>query len=339
MKRIVFLLLGLLAIASHAIPANAHALEPGYLQLEFLGGDRWKVFWRKPAVGNRPMQIDPRLPRNCEPRTAPEARFDGRAYAARWIAHCPGGLAGGEIAIAGLASTQTDVLVRYETVEGKAGTKRLTADEASFGIAGKLGPFEVGTGYFSLGVDHILEGYDHLLFVFALMLLIRTPWRLVGAITAFTLAHSLTLAAAVLGWIVVPTPPVEAVIALSIMFLAAELAQRDASRLRFSERYPWIVAFGFGLLHGLGFARALLDIGLPEGELPLALLAFNLGVEVGQLIFVALCIVTGAVLMKLLPVVRILAQNKAGPAMMTTAYAIGGISAFWFIERVAGFWA
>ena len=317
--------------------AWAHALQPGYLELQSLGEDNWRAFWRKPAVGGKPMRISVELPDNCSARTPPDARFDGRAYVAQWITTCDGGLAGAEVSIPGLSSTKTDVLVRYELEPGSSETKRLTAAESAFTIPKTLNSWEVVASYFGLGVDHIAEGYDHLLFVFALLLLIRDRWRLVGAITAFTVAHSLTLAAAALEWFVVPTPPVEAIIALSIMFVAAEVLAQDEDKPRLSERYPWIVTFGFGLLHGLGFARALLDIGLPRGDVPLALLSFNLGVEAGQLLFVAACIILAVIARSMLPVFQAVLSHSRHPARSAAGYAIGGVSAFWLIERVAQF--
>ena len=192
------------------------------------------------------------------------------------------------------------MLVRYELAPGKAESQRLTAATTGFTVPAPQGRLGVLATYFALGVDHILRGIDHLMFVFALILLVRDRRALVGAVTAFTVAHSLSLAAAALGWIVVPAPPVEAVVALSIMFLAAELV-RPAGAPSLTARFPWVVAFAFGLLHGLGFARALLEIGLPEGEVPLALFAFNLGVEAGQLLFIALVLVVGALLGRLYP--------------------------------------
>ena len=189
--------------------------------------------------------------------------------------------------------------------------------------------------YFGLGVDHILRGVDHLMFVFALILLVRDRRALVGAVTAFTVAHSLSLAAAALGWIVVPAPPVEAVVALSIMFLAAELVRPGRPSL--TLRFPWVVAFAFGLLHGLGFARALLDVGLPEGEVPLALFAFNLGVEAGQLMFIAMVLVVGALLGRLYPWLVGSVTRPGGRGLGVASYLMGGIAAAWFVGRVAAF--
>ena len=329
--------LTLALLAGGAGQAQAHALQPGYLELQKIGEQTWRAFWRKPAVAGRPMPIDVRLPTTCDPRAAPEARFDGVAYVARWITRCTDGLVGGEIRVPGLDATQTDVLVRYELEPGQSQAMRLTPADPAFVVPETPGVLEILKSYVTLGVDHILTGFDHLLFVFALVLLIPDRWRLVGAITAFTVAHSLTLAAAVLGWIVVPVPPVEALIALSIMFLAAELVRRDGTGRRLSERYPWAIAFAFGLLHGLGFARALLDVGLPEGDVPLALFAFNVGVEAGQLLFIG--VVLAAIALSPSSPSPTPSPASFTPARATTAvaYAIGGVSASWFVARVAAF--
>jgi hypothetical protein len=330
-------LLLLLAALTSAGQVAAHALQPGYLELQMLGPTTWRAFWRKPAVGAAPMPIAVLLPETCDMREAPEPRFDGTAWVAQWMATCPKGLQGGTIAIPGLEATSTDVLVRYELSPGNGEARRLTPDEPAFTVPQAPGLLELARSYFGLGVDHILDGVDHLLFVFALLLLIRDPWRLVGAITAFTVAHSLSLAAAVLGWLVVPPPPVEAVIALSIMFLAAALLRPGGAEPYLAERFPWLVAFGFGLLHGLGFARALLDIGLPGTDVPLALLAFNFGVEAGQLMFIGAVVLLATLLGRLFPGLPEATRRAGSPALTGMAYVIGGVSAYWFVERIVAF--
>ncbi len=317
--------------------ASAHAFDPGYLELRSAGSERWRAFWRAPPVSEDPMTISVALPTNCDEKTSPQPAYDGSAWVAEWIAYCPGGLADGTIAIRGLEVLDNDVLVRYELSEGAAESRRLTPDQPSFVVPADPGVLDVLGSYFFLGVDHILEGIDHLLFVFALLLLISDPWRLLGAITAFTVAHSITMAAATLGWFSLPGPPVEAAIALSIIFLASELVQRDGSGTRLSESFPWIVSFTFGLLHGFGFAGALLDIGLPRGDLPLALLAFNLGVEAGQILFIAAVLAVTFLLGRIAPATLRTARRPGSPVSVGNAYLIGGVSAFWFIDRVAGF--
>ncbi|PCJ06485.1 MAG: hypothetical protein COB16_13510 [Rhodobacteraceae bacterium] len=332
-------LLAVLALLMTLIPpqVQAHALEPGYLEIQALQGEVHSLFWRKPDVKGRPMDMDVLLPETCDPRSPPTPRFDGAAWVSRWTAHCDGGLVGRQITIEGLNRTNTDVLVRFQGTSGPGFTKRLTPDQPSFTLPEDPTAWQVLADYIALGTDHILSGFDHLLFVFALLLLIHDWRRLVGAITAFTLAHSITLAAASLGWLRVPAPPVEAVIALSIVFLAVELSKRRDGTLRLSERWPWLVSFSFGLLHGLGFAGALRDIGLPEGDLLMALLGFNLGVEIGQLAFVATVLVFAALVTRAAPTMGTQLRQSDGLLNTVLAYSIGSIAAFWAFERVAGF--
>ncbi|MGR3490395.1 MULTISPECIES: HupE/UreJ family protein [Paracoccaceae] len=312
---------------------QAHALDPGYLQLSAMGEGRWRVTWRVPDVSGRPMPIAARLPEGCADTEPPPPAFDDRAWTTGWIARCPGGLTGGTITIEGLDRTGTDTLVRYEPEPGDIRTHRLTASEIAFTVPARAGRGEVAASYVALGFTHILEGADHLLFVFALLLLISDWRRLFWAITAFTVAHSLTLAAASLGILSVPPPPVETVIALSIVFLAYELSLPPGARDQVAVRFPWVVSFGFGLIHGLGFAGALREIGLPEGDIPLALLSFNIGVELGQIAFVLVVMAGGLVLRALVP-----ALWRHGAALTRGAsYAIGSVAAFWVLDRLSGF--
>ena len=338
MKGLLILALTFLVSLSAVQTVYAHALQPGYLELQTIGGETWRVFWRKPAVRGAPMPISVELPENCENRTPPDSKFDGVAWIASWVTACPGGLSGQTITIPGLDATQTDVLIRYALNEGEAHTKRLTPSELSFTIPEDPSALDVLGDYFMLGIEHMLEGLDHLLFVFALLLLIPNYWRLLGAITAFTVAHSITMSIVTLGFFSLPSPPVEAVIALSIMFLASELLQRDGEGERLSERNPWIVSFSFGLLHGFGFAGALLEIGLPQGDIPLALFAFNLGVEAGQILFVGAVLIGAALLARVVPAVINTLRKPRSVGAMCLAYAIGGVSAYWFVERVTEFW-
>ena len=284
------------------------------------------------------MAIDAVLPQGCSPRRGPDPAFDGRAFLTGWVASCADGLEGVEIRIEGLERTRTDVLVRYVTAPGGAPqTARLTPAMPAFIVPVDPGPLGVVAGYFALGIDHILKGVDHLLFLLMLLFLIR-DWRsLVAAVTSFTIAHSLSLAAASLGWIVVPSPPVEAIVALSIAFLAAELLQQSREGNHLTVRYPWTVAFAFGLLHGLGFARALLEVGLPEGDVPLALLAFNLGVEAGQLLFIVAALALGFAFARLYPALAARFTQPNTLFFRGVAYGVGSLAAFWVIDRVAGF--
>ena len=337
MRRLCGLLLIALLLVGVGRMGEAHALDPGYVNLQNLSGDAWRVFWRKPAVKGKPMEIDLALPGNCTPQDGGAAQFDGVAYVSQWVATCPGGLEGRRIEIIGLGATRTDALIRIEDGDKATLTARLTPGDPSFEIPEDLSSGQVFASYLALGYAHILEGYDHLLFVFTLLVLIGNPWRLAGAITAFTVAHSITLALATLGVLTVPSPPVEAAIALSIVLLAVEILRRRSAGDQLTEKYPWIISFSFGLLHGLGFAGALTEIGLPEGDIPMALLAFNIGVEAGQLSFVAAVLLVFVAARAIWPRLVEEMHRPGAPGSTVTGYAIGAMSVYWLAERVAAF--
>ncbi|MBW2291802.1 MAG: HupE/UreJ family protein [Deltaproteobacteria bacterium] len=332
-------ILGLSALAASGPPSSqAHELRPGYLELSATGEESWNILWKVPAKEGRRLDLDVRLPRVCE-TTEPVSRRAEMAYIERWRATCAGGLFGQSIAVDGLAGSRTDVLVRIKHLDGTSQTARLTANEPATTVSSSPSQFEVAVTYSGLGIEHILLGIDHLLFVLAVLFLVGSVRKLVAAITAFTVAHSLTLAAATLGWIQVPARPVEAAIALSIVFVAAEVL-RGSDGLAASK--PWLVTFAFGLLHGLGFAGALRDVGLPSHAIPVALAFFNIGVEAGQLLFIAA--VLGLLkLVAVAPRFR-LQEGKTGVWSVTNAlaypvsYSIGILGAFWLIERTASFW-
>lgn len=330
------LLLALLLVGGGRM-GEAHALDPGYLNLQNLSGNAWRVFWRKPAVKGAPMKIDLILPDNCTPQDGGAARFDGMAFVSQWVATCPGGLGAGRIRIRGLEATRTEVLIRIEDGDHATLTVRLTPGEPWFDIPEDLSTGQVFVSYLALGYGHILAGYDHLLFVFALLVLIGNPWRLAGAITAFTVAHSITLALVMLGVLTVPSPPVEAAIALSIVLLAVEILRRRNTGDQLTEKYPWVIAFSFGLLHGLGFAGALSEIGLPPGDIPMALLAFNIGVEAGQLSFVGAVLVIFVATRTVWPRLVAGMHHPGAPGNTVMGYAIGAMSVYWLAERVAAF--
>jgi len=227
--------------------------------------------------------------------------------------------------------TNTDVLVRIEFANGASSTALLKPSQPWLIVKGPRSAGQVVWDFTVLGVEHILSGFDHLLFVLALLLIVSGTRRLLMTITAFTIAHSITLAAATLGWLWLPGPPVEATIALSILFLASEMLKVNRGQPSLTANYPWLVAFAFGLLHGLGFAGALADVGLPQHEIPLALLMFNIGVELGQILFVVVILVFVFVLQRL---------RNGWPlwSRQVPAYGIGTMAAFWFVERVSGFY-
>lgn len=319
--------------------AAAHEVRPAYLELRELDAVSWDVLFKVPARGELRLGLYARLPDTCR-TTEPVARAVGGAHVERWRATCADGLVGGRIAIDGLPVTRTDVLVRVERADGSAQTVRLTPNRPEFTVAGRAAWTAVARTYFDLGVEHILLGVDHLLFVLALLFLVASWPRLLGTVTAFTTAHSLTLAAATLGWVRVPQAPVEATIALSIVFVAAEVLHARAGRPALAARSPWLVAFSFGLLHGFGFAGALRSVGLPDDAIPAALAFFNIGVEAGQLTFVAAVFVLFALLGRALPLHGKSSDTWAVAARIArpSAYAIGILAAFWLIQRTVGFW-
>lgn len=334
-------LLAFLSLLLSAATVQAHEVRPGYLELRELDTQTYAVLWKVPARGDQRLALYVSLPAHCS-SSEPGSRFVNGAYIERWRASCAGGLVGGSVAIDGLTATRTDVLARVERADGSSQTVRLTPAAPRFVVSAAAGPWQVTKTYFGLGVEHILLGIDHLLFVLALLFLVENWPRLIGTVTAFTLAHSLTLAAATFGWIRVAQAPVEAAIALSIVFVAAEVLHSRQGHAGLAARKPWVVAFVFGLLHGLGFAGALREVGLPEHAIPLALAFFNIGVEVGQLLFVGAVFVLFWGLKQ--PPGRatvdrqLSAWHVAGAVSTPAAYVIGPLAAFWVFERVYAFW-
>jgi hydrogenase/urease accessory protein HupE len=323
----------LLLLALCASRSFAHEVRPAYLELRQIGAETYAVLWKVPGRGEGlRLALYPQLPAGSENLSTPRSAFHDNALTERWTVRRAGGLSGGTIRIAGLEATVTDALVRIERLDGSVQVVRLTPSSPSFVVESAPGGMQIAATYLRLGIEHILLGYDHLLFVFALMLLVAGGWALVKTITAFTLAHSVTLGLAVVGVVHVPQPPVEAAIALSIVLLAAEIVRRNRGAPSLTVRAPWAVAFVFGLLHGLGFAGALIDAGLPARDVPLALLAFNVGVELGQLAYIAAVLGLALLLSRSrLPRFASLRARRA------TAYAIGTLAAFWFIDRLASF--
>jgi hydrogenase/urease accessory protein HupE len=278
------------------------------------------------------MNIYPQLPSGCSNITEPSVQVSAGGALERWMVNCgENGLTNKTIVIAGLTATQTDTLLRMQMMDGNMHTTVLRPDVPSFLVPAKPSKFKVAGSYLVLGIEHILGGFDHLLFVLGLLLIVRSTMLLIKTITSFTLAHSVTLAMATLGFVHVPQAPVEAVIALSIIFLASELSKQHRGETGLTTKAPWLVALTFGLLHGFGFAGALTEVGLPRTDIPLALLFFNVGVEVGQLMFVAgvLCVTWMIKKVKF----RWPAWVEHAPA-----YAIGSLAAFWFIQRTVSFW-
>ncbi|WP_426233579.1 HupE/UreJ family protein [Pararhizobium sp. DWP3-4] len=322
------LVLFALACLAWAVTAQAHELRPAFLQIDETARGQYAVTWKVPTRGELKMALYPRFPSICHQLSEPVGGFVETAYVTRWRMECDGGLAKQSIFVDGLSSTYTDALVRIVNLDGSVQTSRVTPQSPEMIVAAQPGALETAQTNFVLGVEHIITGFDHLLFVLALLLLIRNTRSLLLTITAFTAAHSVTLAFSALGIASASQPPIEALIALSIMFVAAEIL-RD-NQVNLSSRYPWIVSFLFGLLHGFGFGGALREIGLPQKDVPLALLTFNLGVEAGQLVFVGVVLAVMASLRAALA----LDVSRLRPWL---AYFIGTVSAFWFVQRLAGF--
>jgi hydrogenase/urease accessory protein HupE len=307
--------------------ALAHELRPGFLEIRQISSESYDVRFKVPARGDMRLALYVRLPGECSDAETPRTERAENALLERRVVRCLGGLAGRQVSIDGLAGMFTDVVVRMALTDGAVQAARLTPDQPYFTVAAAPTWIDTARTYFLLGIEHILLGIDHLLFVLALLLLVPNPWMLVKVITAFTVAHSITLALAALGWAQIPQAPVEAVIALSIMFVAAETICRRRNNSLTSDA-PWIVAFVFGLLHGLGFGGALKEIGLPQSDVPLALLTFNLGVEAGQLIFVFAVLALVAIVGHLSMVRRPWARTIIG-------YGIGSLASVWFVQRLA----
>jgi hydrogenase/urease accessory protein HupE len=321
----------LLSLLAH--DAGAHEARPAYLEITETAPGRFDLLWRTPVLDGRRLPVALKLPDGVRDLKAPAVEeLADSLVERRSLDAGPQGLAGRRIEFPGLELTITDVLVRVQLQDGRTWTTIARGSRPWVEIQVADGPLGVLHAYAAHGIEHILSGYDHLLFVLALMLIVQNTRQLLWTVTAFTLAHSLTLALATLGVLRVPGPPVEAAIALSIALLAAEILRMQRGEPSLTARWPWIVAFGFGLLHGFGFAGALTAVGLPSGDIPLALFAFNVGVELGQLAFIAALL--GAVaLARRAPRLSRLAR----PARQLTAHAIGSLAAFWFFERIAAF--
>jgi hydrogenase/urease accessory protein HupE len=323
-RRLLLLCAGLALTGSPA--AFAHEVRPGFLELRETGPETSSFFWKRPSGGEVEILIAPVVPPDCRLVTPDRQALSPGAVLVRGTLTCPGGLAGKTIAIAGLEATLTDVLVRLHHADGRLESHLLRPATPSVALGGITTATERALGYGQLGVQHILLGVDHLLFVLGLMLIIADRWTLVKTLTAFTLAHSITLAIATLGYASAPLPPLNAAIALSILFLGPEIVRTWRGETSFTLRHPWVVAFAFGLLHGFGFASGLATMGLPRAELPLALLLFNVGVELGQVAFVVLVVLLERSF-------RVLEVQWPRLVERLPGYAVGTLGAYWTIQR------
>ena len=320
-----------LIVMLSAASVSADEIRPALLDIKEQNTGLFAVTWKVPTRGDRVLAITPQLPSSLERvgsptiQDVPGARIENTTYKNNATT-----LTGQTIVIDGLQALQTDVLLLIQLQDGTQHSAILRPGSPEFIIPLKASKLEVAADYWRLGTIHILEGADHLLFVLALLLIVTGLGELIKAVTAFTVAHSITLALATLGVVHMPAAPTEAIIALSILFLATEIIHKHNDQISLTERYPWVIAFAFGLFHGLGFAGALSEIGVPQHEVPLALLMFNVGVETGQLLFVAVVLILFA-LLKRLPV------TAPQGAWRVLPYSIGSVAAFWTIDRVMSF--
>src|SRR5262245_45017443 len=282
----------LFAILIATTPLFAHEMRPAFLELNQTSSEKYDVLWKVPVIQNTRLALDVKFPNQCVEVTPRRTYQAGGSFIERISIQCKNGLVGSNIFIEGLSATFTDVLARVQRIDGTTQIARLTPASPSFTVEATPNWKEMAGTYLHLGTKHILMGFDHLLFVLGLLVIVGRRWKLMfKTITSFTLAHSLTLAAATLGVIHVPVEPLSAVIALSILFLGVEVARMKRGGTSFTIRHPWVAAFGFGLVHGLGFASGLSTLGLPSNEIVTALLFFNVGVELGQIAFVALYLI------------------------------------------------
>jgi len=323
---------GVLIVILRAQALYAHEVRPGYLELHQTNAETYAVLWKVPAVGYMRLSIHPRFPENCKPVGDVTGYPAADSYTERLTLACTHGLNGQTIAIDGITSTMTDVLFRLDRTDGSTQVARLTQSVPALVIESSPDKLQVARVYSMLGMKHILTGVDHLLFVLALIIITRGGWKLAKTVTAFTVSHSITLTAATLGFVHVAQKPVEATIALSIVFVAAEILHSFRGRAGITARAPWIVALAFGLLHGLGFAGGLSDAGLPQAHIPLALLFFSLGVEGGHFLFI------GAVVALIALLMRHSHLNALKWSQLIPPYAIGAVASYWFIARIVSFW-
>ena len=324
--RALHLLLFLTACCTGLSVVRAHEIQPGYLELRQTGPDTFHVLWKVPPRDDLAHGIRPQLPENARTISDPIILQTATAYTERFVISCPGGIDGRTIGVTGSMAALADVLVRLQRLDGTVQIARLTPSVRSFTVEAAPSRWRMAWSFFRLGLDHILMGVDHLLFVLGLLLLVQHRWMLLKTITAFTVAHSITLAIATLGYASAPLPPLNAAIALSILFLGPEIISRRRGETSFTLRHPWVVAFAFGLLHGFGFASGLANTGLTPAEIPPALLLFNAGVEAGQLLFVLIIILLERSF-------RLLEIRWTKWAELLPPYAIGALGAYWTIQR------
>ncbi len=310
-----------------ALPAQAHRFAPSLLKVTEVAGGQYNLVWKTPVQAASSIPLRPQWPEACEVASASPPQVEGTGRVFSWRLACgfdAQGIVGQELGISGLAANQASAMVMVSLMDGRNYQEVLNAEQTSFVVPEEPGAGEVMTDYSVLGIEHIWSGIDHLLFVFGLLLLVGGGARLLWTITAFTVGHSITLSLVTLGFFDYPVALVEFTIALSIFVLAVELTRREKHDALW--RNPWWLAGGFGLLHGMGFAGALAETGLPQDNVPLALLFFNIGIEIGQILFIFAIILLWLLLRKPLAPY----QERLLPVPV---YILGVLSAMWCIER------
>lgn len=307
---------------------DAHESRPAYLEVKETAPGQYSVLWRTPVLSGNQLLVTLKLPEGVEEtETKIVQQLADSRVERRWIDAGPDGLKGKQIEFVGLQFTITDVLARFEFLDGRELTLIARPSHPYVTVEGSQTSLQVALTYTVEGIRHIGSGFDHLLFVLALLLIVKSGWMLLKTVTAFTVAHSITLALASLGIFQLARPPIEVAIAMSILFLAPEILRQRRGETSFTLRHPWVVAFAFGLLHGFGFSSVLIDAGLPRSEIPVALLSFNVGVEIGQLVFITLLVLAWSV-------VRTLRFSWPRWSLQLPAYIVGTLGAFWVVRGV-----
>jgi hydrogenase/urease accessory protein HupE len=307
-------------------------IKMAYLGVTQTNKQTFSIIFKIPTKSNYKLNIDVNFPKTCKNMDDRKLQVTKGAFLYSWNIQCKNSLLDESINITGLESTNISLLLQLNFLNKSSQTKILAKNNISYFIKKEPSAWQVVKTYTILGIEHILSGFDHLLFVLSLLLIVKNFRTLIWTITAFTFAHSITLGGVTFGFLKLPQQPVEAVIALSIMFLAMEIIHKKQDLEEgIASRFPWLVSFTFGLLHGFGFAGALAEIGLPEQSIATALIFFNVGVESGQIIFVSVVILIGFILKK------IIQENSLQFLRTLMVYGIGSMASFWFIQRVSAF--
>lgn len=326
MNKILLVIL-MTALGVIALDAQAHRFAPSLLRINETDTDQYRVLWKTPQKAASATPLQPLLPDNCVGASAEQPEFEGTGVVVVWNVECSGGIIGKDLSVSGLAENRASIMAMIELADGRVLQATLSENEPRFTVPERASRGAVFTQYLVIGMEHILGGLDHLLFVLGLLVLVGTGAKLLWTVTAFTLGHSVTLSLAALGYISFPVALIEFAIAFSIFVVALEIVPEKRTREGLIQSHPWWLASGFGLLHGMGFAGALTEIGLPAGEVPMALFSFNVGIEIGQIAF----LLTVVILWKLCERV---VTDISSRLQWAPAYILGSLSVMWCFERM-----